>query len=169
MGRGTLRPRERAENLRLRHLGGRGADGHLAASLTPPSPQPHLLRALRFKLRGFVDSKRSWKRLKDIKKVFPAYKTTVSGRGWGTLMALGEPSDLWRKDSPGGRTLTSGKPGGRSGRTWGGSGELGERALWRHVGKRRPRPLGGGWGFHFPLGCSQPPSVRGRGPTPLCP
>ncbi|XP_036197406.1 arachidonate 12-lipoxygenase, 12R-type isoform X1 [Myotis myotis] len=34
--------------------------------------------ALRFKLRGFVDCKRSWKRLKDIKKVFPAYKTTIS-------------------------------------------------------------------------------------------
>lgn len=63
--------------------------GHPAASLTAPHPQPHL-RALRFKLRGFVDCKRSWKRLKDIKKVFPAYKTAISGRG-GHLMELGEP------------------------------------------------------------------------------
>lgn len=155
MGPGTLRPRERAGNWRLRDLGGVGqtAPGSLSDSLPPPAPQPHLLRALRFKLRGFVDCKRSWKRLKDIKKVFPAYKTTVSGRGWGIRMGLGEPSDLWRQDSPGGRTLRSGKLGGRSGRTGGRSGELGERAPWRHVGKRRPRPLGGGWGSHFPLGC----------------
>ncbi|XP_023599719.1 arachidonate 12-lipoxygenase, 12R-type [Myotis lucifugus] len=34
--------------------------------------------ALKFKIRGFVDSKRSWKRLKDIKRVFPAYKTIIS-------------------------------------------------------------------------------------------
>lgn len=99
MGPGTLRPRERAraESLRLRDLGGCGrrAPGSLSDSLPP---EPHLLRALRFKLRGFVDCKRSWKRLKDIKKVFPAYKTVISGRGWGILTELGEPSDLWLKE-----------------------------------------------------------------------
>lgn len=34
--------------------------------------------ALAFKLRGLVDRKRSWKRLKDIKNIFPATKTVVS-------------------------------------------------------------------------------------------
>ncbi|XP_064127823.1 arachidonate 12-lipoxygenase, 12R-type [Loxodonta africana] len=34
--------------------------------------------ALAFKLRGLVDCKRSWKRLKDIKKIFPANKSIVS-------------------------------------------------------------------------------------------
>ncbi|XP_061245605.1 arachidonate 12-lipoxygenase, 12R-type isoform X2 [Bos javanicus] len=33
--------------------------------------------ALGFKLRGLVDSKRSWKRLKDIKKIFPGNKSVV--------------------------------------------------------------------------------------------
>uniref|UniRef100_A0A452QL72 Polyunsaturated fatty acid lipoxygenase ALOX15 n=1 Tax=Ursus americanus TaxID=9643 RepID=A0A452QL72_URSAM len=34
--------------------------------------------ALGFKLRGLVDCKQSWKRLKDIKKIFPANKSIVS-------------------------------------------------------------------------------------------
>ncbi|XP_031208972.1 arachidonate 12-lipoxygenase, 12R-type isoform X1 [Mastomys coucha] len=34
--------------------------------------------ALAFKLRGLVDCKRSWKRLKDIKNIFPATKSVVS-------------------------------------------------------------------------------------------
>ncbi|EDL10482.1 arachidonate 12-lipoxygenase, 12R type [Mus musculus] len=34
--------------------------------------------ALAFKLRGLVDRKRSWKRLKDIKNIFPATKSVVS-------------------------------------------------------------------------------------------
>ncbi|KAM8813860.1 arachidonate 12-lipoxygenase, 12R-type [Rhynchonycteris naso] len=34
--------------------------------------------ALKFKLRGLVDCKQSWKRLKDIKKIFPAYKSVIS-------------------------------------------------------------------------------------------
>lgn len=48
------------------------------ASARIPSP-----RALGFKLRGLVDCKQPWKRLKDIKKIFPANKTVVSGMGWG--------------------------------------------------------------------------------------
>ncbi|XP_037665366.1 arachidonate 12-lipoxygenase, 12R-type [Choloepus didactylus] len=34
--------------------------------------------ALKFKLRGLVDCKHSWKKLKDIRKIFPANKTIVS-------------------------------------------------------------------------------------------
>ncbi|XP_072588156.1 arachidonate 12-lipoxygenase, 12R-type isoform X2 [Vulpes vulpes] len=34
--------------------------------------------ALGFKLRGLVDCKQSWKRLKDIKKIFPAHKSIIS-------------------------------------------------------------------------------------------
>ncbi|XP_058139204.1 arachidonate 12-lipoxygenase, 12R-type [Dasypus novemcinctus] len=34
--------------------------------------------ALKFKLRGLVDCKRSWKKLKHIRKIFPAHKTLVS-------------------------------------------------------------------------------------------
>ncbi|XP_036125243.1 arachidonate 12-lipoxygenase, 12R-type [Molossus molossus] len=34
--------------------------------------------ALKFKLGGLVDCKQSWKRLKDIKKIFPAFKTVTS-------------------------------------------------------------------------------------------
>ncbi|XP_007950432.1 arachidonate 12-lipoxygenase, 12R-type [Orycteropus afer afer] len=35
-------------------------------------------KALSFKVRGLLDCKHSWKRLKDIKKVFPASKTVIS-------------------------------------------------------------------------------------------
>lgn len=48
-------------------------------SASPWNPVP---RALGFKLRGLVDCKQSWKRLKDIKKIFPANKSFISGMGW---------------------------------------------------------------------------------------
>ncbi|XP_060060349.1 arachidonate 12-lipoxygenase, 12R-type isoform X2 [Erinaceus europaeus] len=34
--------------------------------------------ALAFKVRGLIDNKRSWKRLKDIKRIFPATKSVIS-------------------------------------------------------------------------------------------
>ncbi|XP_072796111.1 arachidonate 12-lipoxygenase, 12R-type isoform X3 [Vicugna pacos] len=41
--------------------------------------------AVAFKFRGLLDCKQSWKRLKDIKKIFPAQKSIISGMGWGIL------------------------------------------------------------------------------------
>ncbi|XP_004604906.1 arachidonate 12-lipoxygenase, 12R-type [Sorex araneus] len=35
-------------------------------------------KSLSFKVRGLIDKKQSWKRLKDIKKIFPATKTVIS-------------------------------------------------------------------------------------------
>ncbi|XP_004376065.1 arachidonate 12-lipoxygenase, 12R-type [Trichechus manatus latirostris] len=35
-------------------------------------------KALSFKVRGLLDCERPWKRLKDIKKIFPTYKTVIS-------------------------------------------------------------------------------------------
>lgn len=40
-------------------------------------------RSLALKVRGMLDRKQSWKRLKDIKKIFPATKTVTSGMQWG--------------------------------------------------------------------------------------
>lgn len=41
------------------------------------------------KLQGLLDCKQSWKRLKDIKKIFPAYKSVISGMGWDI------PNGIW--------------------------------------------------------------------------
>ena len=97
-------------------------------------------RALGFKLRGLVDSKRSWKKLKDIKKIFPGNKSVVFGMWWERERGSGTRS--------GPRCSSRGREAGPPPGTWGGSRRepeagigTGKRALWRLLGKRRPAPL----------------------------
>ena len=88
-------------------------------------------------------------------------------------MEHGEPSDLWWKklrDSSGRQDppAVGWEERANPGRSW----EVGGRALWRLLGKRRPGPvpqLRGGCGPRFPLRCPLSSSVPGLGPVALCP
>ncbi|KAK2509334.1 hypothetical protein MC885_006596 [Smutsia gigantea] len=100
--------------------------------------------ALGFKLRGLVDCKQPWKRLKDIKKIFPANKTVVSGMGWGIPSGKGGSPQISagrdsRHASQAGRRRACGVGG--AGLTPSSNGELGGHALWRLLGERRPGPF----------------------------
>ena len=76
-----LRPRELAGLWQLRPF-----SQPALGSLSDGFPfESHLLRSLKLKVQGLLDCKQSWKRLKDIKKIFPFYKTVISGKGWGIL------------------------------------------------------------------------------------
>ena len=60
-----------------------------------------------------MDSKRSWKRLKDIKKIFPGNKSVVFGMGWE------RERGSWARSGP--RCSSRGQEAGPSRGMWGGS------------------------------------------------
>lgn len=55
-----------------------------------------------------MDCKQSWKRLKDIKKIFPAHKSIISG----TRAGAGHGGAGQRRDAPSGQRDPRSQPGG---------------------------------------------------------